>query len=46
MALNEKLESTIESKKLKRNVSYGHLIKMDCFKLYKKNIEYAQKVQV
>ncbi len=34
-AFNEKLESTIKHKQLKRNVSYQRLIRLECYKLIK-----------
>jgi len=34
-AYNEKLESTIKHKQLKRNVSYQRLIRLECYKLIK-----------
>ncbi len=34
-ALNEKLNSTIKHRKLKRKVSYRYLIRLECYKLIK-----------
>jgi len=34
-AYNEKLESTIKHKQLKRNVSYQRLVRLECYKLAK-----------
>ena len=34
-AFNERLESTIKHRKLKRNVSYQRLIRLECYKLVK-----------
>ena len=42
---DEKLQTTIKHRKLKKHVSYAHLVKLECYKLIKDIMQTGQEYE-